>query len=556
MWKENYNNWINNENLNDETRNELSLLSEEELQEAFYKDIEFGTAGMRGVMSPGTNKINIYTITRASIGLAKYILNRYVDNQLVVIAYDSRNNSKKFAIQSAKVLATFGIEVKVFDDIASTPVASFAMRELNACNGIVITASHNPKSDNGFKVYNQSGAQLNLEESNQLINFVLDSKEYLDFKLDENNFHLISPVSEDVTSAYQQNLFDIAVNEVDTSDCKYVFSPLFGTSWKFVQEAAKRREMNFIEVKSQVVPDGNFPGLTYPNPESKDAFKLGLEIANVIEADSVFTTDPDADRLGLAIAHKGEYVFLNGNEQGILAAVYLLNSKASKNELNEKSLILSSIVSTNLVEKIASAYGCEFEKVLTGFKFIGEKIEKYNKDQSHEFVFGFEESYGCLVKDFARDKDALQATMLFAEMIAYYKKQNLTLVDVLNLTYQKFGFSKTSVLSYSFEGEQGITLMNKIMEKFREIPTINVNEIEITEKVDYLTQETNLPSANVIEYHSENKDKFVFLRPSGTEPKLKVYLEMINADENQAQNEIDTITEVFNRIIENVNQPV
>lgn len=556
MWKEKYDNWINNKNLNEEIRTELSLLSEEELQEAFYKDIEFGTAGMRGVMSGGTNKINVHTITRATIGLAKYILDENADNKLVVIAYDSRINSKKFAQQAAKVLATFDIEVKIFASIASTPVASFAIRELNACNGIVITASHNPKTDNGFKVYNKSGAQLNLEESNSLIKKVLDTTEYLDFELNEDNFNLISEVSEKIIDSYQQHLQNISINNVDFSNSKYVFSPLYGTSWKFIKEAAKRRGMNFTEVKSQIIPDGNFPGLTYPNPESKDSFKLGLEIAKVIDADCVFTTDPDADRLGIAVKHEKEYIYLNGNEQGILAAVYLLNSKAIKKELSEKSIVLSSIVSTHLVDKIATAYNCSFEKVLTGFKFIGEKIETYNNDKTFDFLFGFEESYGCLVKDFARDKDALQATMLFSEMIAYYKKENLTLVDVLNLTYEKFGYSKTKVLSYTFTGEQGISLMNTIMEKFRQIPTINVGEIEMTNKVDYLNDETNLPTADVIEYYSNSKDKFVYLRPSGTEPKLKIYLEIIDKDKKQAQEYLDIITNVFNKVINNVKKTV
>lgn len=554
MWEKKYKEWLNNKNLDSELRVNMSLLSKEELEECFHKNIDFGTAGMRGQMNVGTNAINIHTITRATIGLAKYILDSNTEHKLVVIAYDSRINSKLFAICAAKVLASFDIRVNIFKEIAPTPVASFAIRDLGACNGIVITASHNPKTDNGFKVYNRYGSQLNLEESQLLTNNVNNTENYLDFEFDDSKKELISFVNQEVINNYHSHLVNIKVNESDLTNSKFVFTPLFGTSWKYIQRASEFRGMNFTEVKSQVEEDGNFPGLVYPNPEEKSSFDLGIDIAKLIKADAVFATDPDADRLGLAVLHGEEYVFLNGNEQGILAAVYLLNSKTLKNEINDKSLILSSIVSTHLVDKIANAYGCDIEHVLTGFKFIGEKIQSYDTNRTKEFVFGFEESYGCLVKDFSRDKDALQATMLFAEMVSFYKNENMSLVDVLDLIYQKFGYSKTKVLSYSFHGSQGQEIMNTIMTKFRNVPQISIGDININKKTDYLNDQTNLPKTDMIEYKTSDEDKFIYLRPSGTEPKLKIYVEIINENEKHAQEEIDQIQSVFDRLIGNVNE--
>lgn len=552
MWKENYEIWLNNKNIDAELKIEMNGMSEEQLKECFYKDVDFGTAGMRGIMSVGTNKINIHTITRATIGLAKYIHEKKFENKLVVIAYDSRNNSKKFAITAAKVLASYNIKAAIFKTIASTPVASFAIRELNACSGIVITASHNPKTDNGFKVYNETGAQLNLEQAGLLSKLVFETNDYLEFMVSEDAKENIIFIEDSVIDSYHKHLLDVKMNDVDFSNSKFIFSPLFGTSWKFINRAAKERNIEMIEVKSQIEPNGDFPGFTYPNPESKDVFESGIEIAKLVKADAVFTTDPDADRLGLAISHNNEFVFLNGNEQGILASVYLLNSLTNEKKLNDKSLILSSIVSTRLVDKIASAYNCGVEHVLTGFKFIGEKIEQYNLTGEKEYVFGFEESYGCLVKDFARDKDAIQATMLFSEMIAFYKEQNLTLVDVLEIIYRRFGYSKSEVLSYSFEGETGVQTMNLIMEKFREVKEISVKNLVCDVKVDFENDDTGLPSSNVLEFSDESKSTYIYLRPSGTEPKLKIYIEIINEDEEMASKSLALLVEKFDKLIENV----
>lgn len=548
MWKEQYEKWLNNPNLDSDLRIELNDLNEEELEECFYKNIEFGTAGMRGIMLPGPNKMNVHTITKAAYGLSEYVKEKST-NPSVVIAYDSRINSKLFSNITASVLSNEGVKVYLFDQETPTPMLSFALRHLECDGGVVITASHNPKNYNGFKVYNNTGAQLNLEQSETLTNNVENFSDFLDYDLSNLNKENITMIGEEINQAYLKSLEALKINNTEFKNSKFVFSPLFGTSWNLVSKACEDRGMNTTVVESQKLPDGTFPDFELPNPENREVFEKGIEIADIINADAVFTTDPDADRLGIAIKHNGSYEFLDGNEQGILATIYLLNSLKLQNKLPSNPLILSSIVSTKLIKNIAKQYETNVEYVLTGFKFIGEKIEKYNESKEYNFVFGFEESYGCLVKDFARDKDAIQATLLFSEMIDFYKQNNLTLIDVLNKIYDTFGYSKTHVQSYSFDGITGLDKMKDIMSKFRDIESINVEEIILDKKTDYLDPSSGLPSANVLLFTNQSEDIYVYLRPSGTEPKLKVYIETISEDSELNEKNVKLILDSLDKAI-------
>ena len=531
-----------NSNLVDELKNELNSMSEEELRDAFYKDLEFGTGGMRGVIGAGTNRMNIYTLRKANYGYAMFLKEVSKGNISVVIAYDCRHKSVDFAIESAKVLCKYGIKVYLFNKITPTPELSFAVRYLKASGGIVVTASHNPPKYNGYKIYDADGCQLVPDLAEKVINYIKDAPDPLTMELDSYddlvNSKMIEILDETVDKEYLEKVKSISVNpNIDKSNFKVVFTPLHGTSKFLGPKLLTEMGYKFVCVEEQMVADPNFSTVALPNPEDKKAFNLAVKYGKENNADICIATDPDADRVGLAVKDGDDYILLNGNQTGALLIYYLVNNR----KLDKKGVIFNTIVTSPLGVKIGESYGLEHYSTLTGFKFIGEQA-KLLEGTDKEFFFGYEESYGYVIKDFVRDKDSLQALLLCSEMACFYKNQNKTLIDVLEEIYQKYGYYQEDLVNINLEGEEGAKKISRILNKFRNIDSFNdIKSIENIDKVlnvvmkeDYelsirknlVTNEISeitLPKSNVIKYFLEDGGFFV-LRPSGTEPKMKLYI--------------------------------
>lgn len=514
----NYELWKNNENLDPILKEELLGLNEDQIQDAFSQDLSFGTAGMRGLLGVGTNRLNIYTINKATRGLAKYLLETYPNEEIrVAICYDSRHYSKEFSEICAKTLATFGISSYLYDDVKPTPLLSYLVRHHNCQAGIMITASHNPKEYNGYKVYNSTGSQLNIEEANSVIAKINDIDDIFDFSYDESKFDLINYVDDSVEQDYLDQIHDIEINKDVNKDIKIVFTPEHGTSYEVMPRCFKQYGYNnVICVKEQMQPDGDFPNTKTSNPEELDAFLLAIEYANKNDADLIIANDPDADRLGIMVKHNGEYVALSGNQTGTLMIDYLINHTNIDNKI-----IYKTIVTGEMGANIAKSRGVEVKELLTGFKFIGEQIELL--DNKDKFMFGYEESYGYLIKPLVRDKDAIQASLLIAEMVAYYKDNGKTLVDRQEELYNEYGYFSEVTYSLTYNQPGGMEVIKEAMANSREKEITNVCGLDISNKIDFITPQNGLPSADVVKFYLEDKGWFV-LRPSGTEPKLKIYV--------------------------------
>lgn len=568
-WKEKVHTWNQFDMLPEELKGQLQKLSDVELEDAFYKNLEFGTGGMRGEIGVGTNRMNIFTVRKASAGLATYIeeFGQEAKDRGVVIAYDSRHKSSEFAMEAAKTLATKGIQAYVFDELRPTPELSFAVRHLNAFSGIVITASHNPPEYNGYKVYGPDGGQLPLEGADKVIEKVDAISNELTIEVrDEQELKeqgLIKMIGADVDQAYLEKLVTISENPdlAKETDLQVVFTPLHGTANKPVRSGLKAFGYeNVTVVKEQELPDPQFSTVKSPNPEEHAAFELAIEAGKKVNADLLIATDPDADRLGIAVKNEtGEYEILTGNQTGALLLHYLLENKKAKGTLEENAVVLKTIVTSELGATIAASYGVPTLDVLTGFKFIAEKINEYDSTNKHSFLFGYEESYGYLIGDFARDKDAIQASLLATEVCAYYKKQGKSLYEALLMIFDKYGYYQEGLRSLTLKGKSGAETINKTLESFRAEPLEELNGLKVTKTEDYLTstryeggseESIDLPASNVLKYFFED-GSWVCLRPSGTEPKIKFYFGVKGSSLTESKEKLKSIEDAFMQTVEN-----
>lgn len=511
IWKE--------QELPTDLRAEIDLMDQAMIDDAFGTDLSFGTAGMRGLLGCGTNRLNVYTINKATQGLAKYLLNKYPNKECgVAICYDSRHYSKEFSEVCGKTLATYGIKSYIFDDVKPTPLLSYLVRHHQLDAGIMITASHNPKQYNGYKVYNETGSQLNIDEANQVISFINDIEAIFDFTYNEDNYHLINYVGNEIEDDYLDEIKDLLLMPNINKDIKVVFTPEHGTSYEVMPRCFNYFGYNgLICVEEQMEPNGDFPNTPTSNPEDIRAFELAIKYAKEHNADIIIANDPDADRLGVMYKEGSEYLPLNGNQTGTLMIDYLLNHQK---DFKDK-ILYKTIVTGEMGASIAKDKGISVKELLTGFKFIGEQIALL--DDPSKYFFGYEESYGYLIKPIVRDKDAIQSAILIAEMAAYYKEQNMTLGQRQEQLYEQYGFYNEVTYSLSFDGPGG---MDKIINAMKQARSINWDKIagyEVSEIIDYTTPQGDLPTSDVVKYILPNVG-WVVLRPSGTEPKLKVYV--------------------------------
>lgn len=543
-YKERYNEWLL---FDDDTKQELlKITDEKEIEDRFYKDLAFGTGGMRGIMGAGPNRLNRYTISRATLGLANYLSDFPTPQKSVVIAYDSRNNSEDFAKCAAEVLAVKGIAVYLFDKITPTPVLSFAVRHLGCIAGIVITASHNPKEYNGYKVYDENGCQLVPSLADKVIAHVQEITDYravprLDFEVALQS-GMIQMVGDEVLDAFLDAVKTQALY-TEPSKLKIVYTPLHGTGNIPVRRILK--DYSVSVVKEQAVPDGDFSTVRSPNPEEKDALNLAIEQAKTEAADLVLGTDPDCDRVGIAVRHNGDYVLLTGNQVGALLADFVLRFKADTR--NEKSTLVKTIVTNDLGANIGRKYGLQIVETLTGFKYIGDQINRYEKTGEKEFVMGYEESYGYLVGTHARDKDAVVASMLICEMTAYHKNNGKTLVDALEEIYKEYGYYLDALDSFVLQGIDGVQKMNAVLDALRARGASAFPDVETVQ--DFSEGIGDLPKENVLKYLFRN-GSWLAVRPSGTEPKLKVYYSVRGESHEAAAEQLSALREQMKAVVE------
>ncbi|HEP2112669.1 TPA: phospho-sugar mutase [Streptococcus pyogenes] len=569
-YTENFQKWLDFEQLPDYLRQELLSMDEKTKEDAFYTNLEFGTAGMRGYIGAGTNRINIYVVRQATEGLAKLIETKGEEAKKrgVAIAYDSRHFSPKFAFESAQVLAQHGIKSYVFEALRPTPELSFAVRHLNAYAGIMVTASHNPAPFNGYKVYGQDGGQLPPADADALTDFIRAIENPFAVELadldESKSAGLIQVIGEDVDMEYLREVKDVNINQDLINnfgkDMKIVYTPLHGTGEMLTRRAlAQAGFESVVVVESQAKADPDFSTVKSPNPESQAAFALAEELGREVDADVLVATDPDADRLGVEIRQPdGSYKNLSGNQIGAIIAKYILEAHKTAGTLPENAALAKSIVSTELVTKIAESYGATMFNVLTGFKFIAEKIQEFEEKHNHTYMFGFEESFGYLIKPFVRDKDAIQAVLLVAEIAAYYRSRGLTLADGIDEIYKEYGYFAEKTISVTLSGVDGAAEIKKIMDKFRENGPKQFNNTDIVLLEDFQKQTatkndgtiSNLttPPSNVLKYTLAD-DSWIAVRPSGTEPKIKFYIATIGDTLDIAQEKIANIETEINTFV-------
>lgn len=546
-YKELYKEWLENPYFDENTKAELKEIQqdEKEIKERFYKELEFGTAGLRGIIGAGTNRMNIYTVRKTTQGLATYIAAVNGQAKGVAIAYDSRRMSPEFAKEAALCLAANGVKAYIFETLRPTPELSFAVRELGCIAGINITASHNPPEYNGYKVYWEDGAQITPPHDSGIMAEVQKVVNYNEVKtMDEEAAKaagLFAVIGKEIDDAYMEALKSQVIHadaiKAMAKELKIVYSPLHGTGNIPARRVLKELGFeNVYVVKEQELPDGEFPTVSYPNPEADEAFELGLKLAKEVDADLVLATDPDADRLGVRVkdSKTGEYHTLTGNMSGCLLADYELGQKKEVyGKLPEDGAVISTIVTTNMAAAIAKHYGVEFIEVLTGFKYIGQQILGFETKGKGSYLFGFEESYGCLIGTHARDKDAIVATMALCEAAAYYKTKGMTLWDAMVAMYEKYGYYKDDIQSITLKGIEGLEKIQTILENLRKNPPTEIGTYKVLSARDYKADtvvnmetkevtDTGLPSSNVL-YYDLNDDAWVCVRPSGTEPKIKIY---------------------------------
>lgn len=538
-----YDLWCKNAKDDSDLQDELLSIKndEEAINDRFYRDLEFGTGGLRGVIGAGTNRINIYTVRRATQGFADY-LNQEYTNPSVAISYDSRIKSDVFSMASAEVLAANGIKVYIYPELMPTPCLSFAVRRLNCQGGIMVTASHNPAKYNGYKVYGDDGCQITLRGANIILDKINSLDMFKDIKKSDFNEELakgtISYIGDDVIEDFYKNVIAEGINTdlCASSGLKVVYTPLNGTGNKPVREILKRIGISDVTiVKEQENPDGNFPTCPYPNPEIREALELGLKYCNDVKPDLLLATDPDCDRVGIAVPDGDGYALFSGNEVGAMLLEYICSQRIAKGTMPENPIAVKTIVTTDIVNLIGKEYGVQIIDVLTGFKFIGEQIGFLeDKGETDRYVFGFEESYGYLSGSYVRDKDAVNASMLICEMAAYYRSQGITLLQARENMYKKYGVFYQTLYSFTFEGESGMNKMAELMTNLRENPPMEIGGLKVIRFDDYQTSvskdlvngtaiELVLPKSNVLAFFLEGGSKAI-VRPSGTEPKIKVYL--------------------------------
>lgn len=555
--------WLTEDIFDEVTKEELRSIENnaKEIEDRFYKDLEFGTGGLRGIIGAGTNRMNRYTVGRATQGLANYIIKRHTTNPSVVIAYDSRRFSKLFAAETSAVLNGNNIKTYLFEDLRPTPELSFTVRELGATAGIVITASHNPPEYNGYKVYWSDGAQIVSHVAEELlaeVNSITDFSRIIRMEGSRAESQgLLELIGKTVDDIYIEKVKSLSVNPNiarEIGDClSIVYTPLHGTGNIPVRRVLS--EMGFTNVTvvpEQELPDSEFRTVKYPNPEEHEAFTLAIRLAEEKAADVIIGTDPDCDRVGAVVKNnKGEYTVLTGNQTGALLIDYMLSNLKHKNKLNPKSTIVNTVVTGKLGEVIAHSYGVDVISVLTGFKYIGQKIKEFKETGSREFVFGYEESYGYLAGDFVRDKDAVIASMLICEMTAYYKQKGKSLYDRLTELYDNYGYYKEGLGSIAFTGREGMESMKKLIDSIRQNPVAEVNGIRVTEFRDYMTYKGDipLPKENMLCFILEDKSWF-FIRPSGTEPKLKLYYSVTGSSMADSENKLELLKQAVLKMVQ------
>ena len=572
-WKQEFSRWLSYAELDAELKEQLENMKQDEkkIEDSFYKNLEFGTGGMRGELGAGTNRLNVYTVRKATQGLAKFIekLGEEAKKRGVVVAYDSRHKSPEFAMEVAATLGAHGITTYVFESLRPTPVLSFAVRHLHTVSGIVLTASHNPPEYNGYKVYGEDGGQLPPKEADELISYVNAVEDELTVEVADveqlKADGLLHIIGQEVDDAYAAELNNVIINkemvEKVGKDLKIVFTPLHGTSNISVRRGLK--EVGFTDVtvvKEQELPDPNFSTVKSPNPEEHAAFEYAIRDGEKVGADVLIATDPDADRLGVAVRnHNGEFQVLTGNQTGALMLDYLLSQKKENGTLPENGVVLKTIVTSEIGRTIAKAYGLDTVDTLTGFKFIGEKIRQYEESGQYEFQFGYEESYGYLIRPFCRDKDAVQSVLFACEVAAYYKSQGKTLYDGLLEVFEKYGFFREDLVSLTLKGKDGAEKIQEMMAKFRENPPKEVAGLTVVAVEDYKAsvvtslqdghkEEIHLPKSNVLKYQLEDGSWFC-LRPSGTEPKIKFYFGVQDNSLQNSEQKLLTIKEdIMNRL--------
>ena len=561
-YREVYESWVNSSYFDEATKAELKGIADDdqEIKERFYKDLEFGTAGLRGVIGAGTNRMNIYVVRKTTQGLANYIISQGGEKKGVAIAYDSRRMSPEFADEVALCLAANGIHAYVFETLRPTPELSFAVRKLGCIAGINITASHNPPEYNGYKVYWEDGAQITPPHDTGIMDEVKKVTDYAEVKtmdkaaaIAAGNYEVIGQTVDDayIEELKSQILHWDAIKEM-AKELKIVYSPLHGTGNIPARRVLKEMGFeNVYVVPEQELPDGEFPTVSYPNPEAEEAFELGLALAKKVDADLVLATDPDADRLGVYVKdQQGEYHSLTGNMSGCLLADYEIGQRKALKGLPEDGALIKTIVTTNMADAIAKYYGVKLIEVLTGFKYIGQQILGFEQKKQGSYLFGFEESYGCLIGTHARDKDAIVATMALCESAAYYKTQGKTLWDAMVDMYERYGYYKDDIKSITLKGIEGLEKIQKILESLRQTPPTKIGAYDVTTVRDYKkdtvvnlttgeTSSTGLPNSNVL-YYELTDDAWLCVRPSGTEPKIKFYYgikgtSLADADEKSAK---------------------
>ncbi|PFI54872.1 phosphoglucomutase [Bacillus cereus] len=572
-WKQEFSRWLSYAKLDAELKEQLENMKQDEkkIEDSFYKNLEFGTGGMRGELGAGTNRLNVYTVRKATQGLAKFIekLGEEAKKRGVVVAYDSRHKSPEFAMEVAATLGAHGITTYVFESLRPTPVLSFAVRHLHTVSGIVLTASHNPPEYNGYKVYGEDGGQLPPKEADELISYVNAVEDELTVEVADveqlKADGLLHIIGQEVDDAYAAELNNVIINKEMVQkvgkDLKIVFTPLHGTSNISVRRGLE--EVGFTDVtvvKEQELPDPNFSTVKSPNPEEHAAFEYAIRDGEKVGADVLIATDPDADRLGVAVRnHDGEFLVLTGNQTGALMLDYLLSQKKENGTLPENGVVLKTIVTSEIGRTIAKAYGLDTVDTLTGFKFIGEKIKQYEESGQYEFQFGYEESYGYLIRPFCRDKDAVQSVLFACEVAAYYKSQGKTLYDGLLEVFEKYGFFREDLVSLTLKGKDGAEQIQEMMATFRENPPKEVAGLTVVAVEDYKAsivtslqdghkEEIHLPKSNVLKYQLEDGSWFC-LRPSGTEPKIKFYFGVQDNSLQNSEQKLLTIKEdIMNRL--------
>lgn len=553
-YKQSYEMWLESDVIDIITKEELKALNnEKEIEDRFYKNLEFGTGGLRGKIAAGTNRMNIYTVGKATQGLAKYLVTNFT-NPSIAIAYDSRNMSDVFAETAAKVLAANGVKVYLYESLRPTPMLSFAVRHLGAEAGIVLTASHNPKEYNGYKVYGSDGGQLTDNAADEVLGYINEVDLFTGIKTmnteEAVKAGLLVYIGEDVDNAYYEKVETVVVNKElvkeRASELNIIYTPIHGSGNIPVRAMLKRLGYTNVHiVKEQELPDGNFPTAPYPNPENPQVFELAIEMAKEVGPDLIFGTDPDCDRIGVIVKEdSGEYKVLTGNQVGVLLSEYMLNARKETGVLSTKDTLIKTIVTTEMATRVAEAYDAQIMSVLTGFKYIGEKIEEFEQTGSNNFVLGFEESYGYLSGGFVRDKDAVIAATLIAEMALYYKTKGKNLAQALHDLFEKYGYYKEELVSITMEGKDGQEQIAAMITALRENTPTEVNGVKIATVEDYkLSTRTNvlegtkeeikLPKSNVLKFVLEDRSWFV-IRPSGTEPKVKIYASVVGKDEVDA----------------------